>query len=67
MEMKEGIDKFFQGMPILMKALNELKSVHPFVGGTLIYNICLCEFYLMSSRGPRIRNGLYPREEASRE
>jgi hypothetical protein len=31
---KEGIDHFFDGMPVLMKALDELKSVHPFIGGT---------------------------------
>jgi hypothetical protein len=31
---KEGIDHFFDGMPVLMKALDELQSVHPFIGGT---------------------------------
>ena len=31
-----GIDKFSEGMPILMKALDELKAVHPFIGGELI-------------------------------
>jgi hypothetical protein len=65
--MKAEVDSFYQGMPVVMKALNELKSVHPFVCGTLIYDICLCEIYLVSSCGPGIRNGLYPREEASRE
>jgi hypothetical protein len=33
---KHGIDKFSEGMPILMKALDELKAVHPFIGGELI-------------------------------
>ena len=33
MAMKEGIDKFSEGMPIFMKALDELKGVHPFLGG----------------------------------
>jgi hypothetical protein len=33
---KEGIDKFSEGMPILMHALDELGSLHPFVGGKLI-------------------------------
>lgn len=31
---KEGIDHFFDGMPVLMKGLDELKSLHPFIGGT---------------------------------
>ena len=65
MELKKGIDTFFQGMPYLMKGLNELKTLHPFVGGTLIYDTCIFEIYLVSSRGPGIRNGLYPHEEAS--
>lgn len=30
------IDKFSEGMPILMKALDELKAIHPFIGGELI-------------------------------
>jgi hypothetical protein len=34
--LKEGIDKFSEGIPVLMKALNELKGVHPFIGGELI-------------------------------
>ncbi|KAI9438360.1 hypothetical protein H4582DRAFT_1815080, partial [Lactarius indigo] len=29
---KEGIDHFFDGMPVLMNALDELKALHPFVG-----------------------------------
>ena len=31
---KEGIDHFFDGMPVFMKALDEVKSLHPFIGGT---------------------------------
>jgi len=31
---KEGIDHFFDGMPVLMKALDEVKNLHPFIGGT---------------------------------
>jgi hypothetical protein len=30
---KEGIDNFFDGMPVLMKALDKLAAVHPFIGG----------------------------------
>ena len=30
------IDTFSEGMPVLMKALDELKAVHPFIGGELI-------------------------------
>ncbi|KAF8273627.1 hypothetical protein EI94DRAFT_1563512, partial [Lactarius quietus] len=29
---KEGIDHFFDGMPVFMKALDEVKSLHPFIG-----------------------------------
>ena len=30
---KDGIDHFFDGMPVLMKSLDELKKLHPFIGG----------------------------------
>jgi hypothetical protein len=33
---KEGIAKLSEGMPIFMNALDELKSLHPFIGGALI-------------------------------
>jgi len=33
---KERIDKFSESMPIFMKALDELRSLHPFIGGELI-------------------------------
>jgi hypothetical protein len=33
---KDGIDKFSERMPILMKALDELAALHPFIGGALI-------------------------------
>jgi len=29
---KEGIDQFFDGLPVLMKSLDELQSLHPFIG-----------------------------------
>ncbi|KAI9464115.1 hypothetical protein BJY52DRAFT_887632 [Lactarius psammicola] len=29
---KEGIDHFFDGMPVLMNALDEVKALHPFIG-----------------------------------
>jgi hypothetical protein len=41
--MKDGIDKFSQGMPLLMSALDELKAVHPFIGGELIHDVRPCE------------------------
>jgi hypothetical protein len=28
--MKEGINKFSEGIPVLMNALDELKGLHPF-------------------------------------
>jgi hypothetical protein len=34
-KIKDGIDKFSEGMPVLMNALDELKAVHPFIGGEL--------------------------------
>ena len=34
--LKDRIDKFSEGMPVLMNALDELKAVHPFIGGELI-------------------------------
>jgi hypothetical protein len=33
---KDRIDKFSEGMPVLMNALDELKAVHPVIGGGLI-------------------------------
>ncbi|KAF8259842.1 hypothetical protein EI94DRAFT_1812645 [Lactarius quietus] len=29
---KEGIDHFFDGIPVLMNALDEVKTLHPFIG-----------------------------------
>jgi len=34
-KIKDGIDKFSEGMPVLLNALDELKAVHPFIGGEL--------------------------------
>ena len=34
-KIKDGINKFSEGMPIFMNALDELKAVHPFIGGEL--------------------------------
>ena len=33
---KDGINKFSEGMPVLMRALDELKSLHPFIGGVFV-------------------------------
>ena len=30
---KDGINMFSEGMPVLMNALDELKAIHPFIGG----------------------------------
>jgi hypothetical protein len=38
---KQGIDKFSEGIPVLMSALDELKSLHPFIGGALILRCAL--------------------------
>jgi hypothetical protein len=32
----EGIDKFFEGMPLFMNALDAVAKLHPFIGGTSI-------------------------------
>jgi hypothetical protein len=34
-KIKAGIDKFSEGMPVFMNALDELKAIHPFIGGEL--------------------------------
>jgi hypothetical protein len=31
---KEGIDTFFDGMPVFMNALDAVADLHPFIGGT---------------------------------
>ena len=36
MAINDGIDKLSEGMPILMRALDELKSLHPFIGGVFV-------------------------------
>ena len=36
MAINDGINKLSEGMPILMRALDELKSLHPFIGGVFI-------------------------------
>jgi len=33
---KEGIDKFFDGMPVFMNALDAVADLHPFIGGTSV-------------------------------
>jgi len=33
---KKGIETFSEGIPVLMSALDELKTLHPFIGGALI-------------------------------
>jgi hypothetical protein len=30
---KDGINTFSEGMPVLMNILDELKAIHPFIGG----------------------------------
>jgi hypothetical protein len=38
---KDGISKFSEGIPVLMSALDELKSLHPFIGGEFIPRLCV--------------------------
>jgi hypothetical protein len=33
MDIKQEIDKFSEGIPMLLKALNEVKNLHPVIGG----------------------------------
>ena len=33
---KDKIDAFSEGIPVLMNALDELKALHPFIGGDSI-------------------------------
>jgi len=38
---KEGIDHFFEGMPIFMNALDAVADLHPFIGGASIsFHVC---------------------------
>ncbi|KAH9995914.1 hypothetical protein BJV74DRAFT_883811 [Russula compacta] len=34
--MKDGIDKFAEGIPVFIKALDELKALHPFIGAVVL-------------------------------
>lgn len=34
--MKDKIDTFSKGIPVLVNALDELKALHPFVGGVSV-------------------------------
>ena len=36
MAIKDGINKLSEGIPILMRTLDELKSLHPFIGGVFV-------------------------------
>jgi hypothetical protein len=39
---KEGIDHFFEGMPIFMNALDAVADLHPFIGGASIsLHVCM--------------------------
>ena len=39
---KEGIDHFFEGMPIFMSALDAVADLHPFIGGASIsFPVCM--------------------------
>jgi len=40
---KDGINKFSEGMPVLMNALDELKAIHPFIGGEFGLSPTRCE------------------------
>jgi hypothetical protein len=35
-DVKDDIDRFTEGIPILMNALDELTALHPYIGGALI-------------------------------
>jgi hypothetical protein len=36
---KDEINKFSEGMPIFLNALDELKSLHPFIGGEFEFTL----------------------------
>ncbi len=39
---KEGIDHFFEGMPVFMNALDAVGDLHPFIGGASIsIHVCM--------------------------
>lgn len=38
----EGIDHFFEGMPVFMNALDAVADLHPFIGGASIsFRVCI--------------------------
>ena len=43
MDIKEEIDKFSEGIPVLLNALNELKKLHPVIGGEFSPRYTRCE------------------------
>lgn len=40
-QIQSGINTFLDGMPVLMKALNEVAKLHPFVGGQSVSSIII--------------------------
>ena len=41
---EKGINGFLEGMPILMKALDEVGNIHPFVKGAHCF-FCICTLF----------------------
>jgi hypothetical protein len=66
---KEGIDHFFEGMPIFMSALDAVGDLHPFIGGaSLTHSLYVCVWSnWRDSCCHGIQNRLYTRAEASRQ
>lgn len=64
---KERIDKFSEGMPVLLNALDELKNLHPFIGGELILWCTFIRGNRESSRCPGVQNSLHSGAKASRQ
>jgi hypothetical protein len=38
---QSGLDSFFEGVPLLINALNELSQLHPFIKGKLFLKVIL--------------------------
>jgi hypothetical protein len=66
-KIKDGIDQFSEGMPVLLNALDELKAVHPFIGGELIQELASMQIDREGSCCSGIQDGLHTGAKASRQ
>jgi hypothetical protein len=66
-DVKDDIDRFTEGIPILMNALDELTALHPFIGGALIRQYVFLRIKRGSSCCIGVQDGVHPGAKASRQ